>query len=198
MNVKGIILAGALVVSTSCAAANPIPVLIDIKLVGPKESPHFEPLEIPLQEGEQYIFVIENPYDYPYSFVSDSFPESISTQYIQGSPSVSKKSVKLSPNSKIQWVFRATKGGKHAFHAESYGLQTYRSKVGSIDIAPLLPEKETIQAKRDNYKVMNVPVPTPDYIAALGKQASQPQSKTQQTQNNTSNMRKKIRWGGRP
>jgi hypothetical protein len=188
MNTKGFVICGLFALCFNVSAN--VPQLIDLKLVGPKEGASFEPKNIELNEGESYIFVIENPYDYPYTFVSATLPNSIRTQYIQGSPAVTKTSVQISPHTIVKWVFSATKGGQHQFNAQSYGLQAHKDEPGTIKIVPLLPVAQLEKSNMRNGEPLDIKVPSFDYLASMEDKQAEPMP-----ENNKPAF--KPRWGGR-
>ena len=137
------------------ASAAQVPQLIDLELAGSKDAAYFTPDSITLQEGQLYLFVIHNPFDFPYRFISDSFSQSIATQYIQGSPAVTKNSITISPRVKVQWLFQTKKAGHFEYYAGSYDHKKMHQRVGRLHIlsntptaAPAVSEDQQKQKRK--------------------------------------------------
>lgn len=95
-----------------------VPELLDLRLSGTSEDAIFAPNTLQLQVGRDYLLVLDNPFEVPYYFNAPTFADAITTQYIQGSAAVTRTSVQISPESKVQWLFHVNKPGKFQYQAQ--------------------------------------------------------------------------------
>lgn len=111
------------------------PELLELKLTGSGADASIEPSSLQLMQGQTYLLVLENPFSMPYHFDAPTLNGAISTQYIQGSSSVSQRSILISPESKVQWLLSADKPGLYPIKAIlGQGETGYSRKAGAIEI----------------------------------------------------------------
>src|SRR5579872_4636352 len=76
------------------------PLLVDLSIAGTIDAPTLEPASLQLLQGQEYLLVIKNDNPYPVTFHFDKLGQSINTQYLQGTPSVSQDRVDIPTQTK--------------------------------------------------------------------------------------------------
>ena len=103
----------SLLLTLSFAAfATQAPILHDIEIEGSPESPQLSISDLKLEVNHEYLFVINNPHGVPLVFQYEKLGQNVTTQYLQGSPSVTQESINLLPNGKVLWHFMTTAEGE--------------------------------------------------------------------------------------
>jgi hypothetical protein len=89
-----------------------VPVLAELAITGIQAAPILEPALLQLNQGQEYLLVINNDNPFAVTFHFEKFGQSIYTQYLQGTPSLSQDRLDIPSNSKILWHFVATAAGE--------------------------------------------------------------------------------------
>ena len=93
------------------------PKLYEVVLEGVSDEPEIVLSDSPLEINQEYLFMIENKFSSSYILHLEKFGQHVSTQYLQGSPSVTQESLYLLPSSKVIWHFTVNSPGSFEIYA---------------------------------------------------------------------------------
>lgn len=137
----------------------PPPILIDARVVEAFEGPFLEPSEWILQQGQEYVLILQNDNHFAVNFHYDTFGQNVFTRLLQGAPNVYQTGFGLPSYSRVLWHFSPSLAGEFSFYISNSGMNQ-AGKPGKILVNGLKSpsEKGTSSTEEQSAEKSTAPI----------------------------------------
>lgn len=160
------------------------PQLLEFVVEGTEDAPVLSPDTLALKLDQEYVIVLQNPFENPLMLQYGALGQSVSTQYLQGTGNLSQTGLMLLPETQLVWHFYTKTPGIFDWGISNNSSQP-EHKPGKIVIAAL-PTPEAIET------LQNVQTEEPEKGKTKKKQKSKEEKAAQKETKSDKHAKKSL------